>query len=336
MATTAIKRPTEFIRTLPSDDIRQIMWRFADRMELQMVIQAARGVARGPIARLVANGGRNSHEWTAQKSELLKEFDASGITSIFMDPEYGGYVSGPKNLALALIAFELAWVDAGAATGSLAGCLALGPIHERGTPEQVAYYMSRAVPPAPGEHRQTWRGAFCLTEPLPFVGVETGLLAGRVSVAEWDEGKEPILEVDKRGRFITNMGFANFVTAAVDSPRSTHQGQLHGHTRGNGPRHLRPRYAHPEAGPSAIFHLRSHLPPPRSGQSHRGRLHRQGRGHHSQLQPWRNHRSRVPAYARNRRHHDVGQVVEARSTGDPLPTRSLPRQRRGAARLAPL
>jgi alkylation response protein AidB-like acyl-CoA dehydrogenase len=224
MSTTAIKRPTEFIRTLPGDDIRQIMWRFADRMELQMVVQSARGVARGPIARLVANGGRNTHEWTAQKSELLKEFDASGITSIFMDPEYGGYVPGPKNLALALIAFELAWVDAGAATCSLAGCLALAPIHERGTAEQRAYYMSRAVPAMPGEDRQTWRGAFCLTEPLPFVGVETGLLAGRVSVAEWEDGHEPVLEVDKRGRFITNMGFANFVTAAVDSHDSRIKG----------------------------------------------------------------------------------------------------------------
>jgi alkylation response protein AidB-like acyl-CoA dehydrogenase len=38
-----------------------------------------------------------------------------------------------------------------------------------------------------------------------------------VKVAEWNEGQEPILQVDKRGRFITNMGFANFVTAAVDS-----------------------------------------------------------------------------------------------------------------------
>jgi len=35
-----------------------------------------------------------------------------------------------------LVAFELAWVDAGAATGSLAGCLALSPIHERGAHEQ--------------------------------------------------------------------------------------------------------------------------------------------------------------------------------------------------------
>ena len=214
MATTAIKPPTEFLRTLPGDDVRQILWRFSDRMDLQMLVQSTRAVARGPVARLVANGARNSHEWTAGKAALLADFDAAGITTAALEPEYGGYIEGPKNLALALIAFELAWVDAGAATGSLAGCLALAPIHERGTPEQKSYYKSRC---APGAEGSPWRGAFCLTEPLPFVGVETGLLAGRVRVADWGDGQEPVLEVDKRGRFITNMGFANFVTAAVES-----------------------------------------------------------------------------------------------------------------------
>jgi hypothetical protein len=116
-----------------------------------------------------------------------------------------------------MVAFELSWVDAGAATCSLAGNLGLSPIHERGTPEQRDTYMRRAVPPQPGEDRAIWRGAFSLTEPLPYVGVETGLLGGKVRVAEWEDGKEPVLQVDKRGRFITNMGFANFVTAAVDS-----------------------------------------------------------------------------------------------------------------------
>ena len=224
MAIPVAKRPVDYIRTLPADDVRQIMWRFADRMDLQMVVQSARAVARGPVARLVANGARNSHDWTAEKNAVLAEYDNAGLTSLFMEPEEGGYISGPKNLALALVAYELAWVDAGAATGSLAGFLALGPIHERGTDEQKAYYMSRCVPPAPGENRDVWRGAFCLTEPIPFVGVETGLLAGRVSIAEWEDGKEPVLEVDKRGRFITNMGFANFVTAAVDSGDSRIKG----------------------------------------------------------------------------------------------------------------
>ena len=205
------------LTTLPSDEVRQIMWRFTERYELQMLVQASRAVARGPVARLVAAGGRNSHEWTAEKNSLLQQYDESGITAASLAPEEGGYIAGPKNLVLALIAFELAWVDAGAATGSLAGNLGLAPIYERGTPEQRRKYVAGAAPLKPGETRKQVRAAFALTEPIPFVGVETGMLAGKVRVAEWKEGAEPVLQVDKRGRFITNMGFANVVTAAVDS-----------------------------------------------------------------------------------------------------------------------
>ncbi len=217
MASTATPVKPELLRTLPSDAARQIQWRFADRYDLQMLVQSARSVARGPVARLVANGGRNSHDWTPAKAELLEAFDKSGITAVFMEPEHGGFIAGPKNLALALVAFELAWVDGGAATASLAGCLALAPIHERGTPEQQTKYMQLAAPPQAGEDRKPWRGAFCLTEPIPYVGVDTGMLNGKIRIAEWKEGEEPTLQVEKRGRFITNIGFANFVTAAVDS-----------------------------------------------------------------------------------------------------------------------
>jgi alkylation response protein AidB-like acyl-CoA dehydrogenase len=217
MARTAPQTTQELLRTLPGDDVRQIMWSFADRYDLQMLVQATRGVARGPVARLAAGGGWNDHEWSERKNDLLAHYDASGITAAFMEPEEGGFISGPKNLALSLTAFELAWVDAGAATGALAGFLGLSPIHERGTPEQARHYMSLAAPAKPGEDRKPWRAAFALTEPIPYVGVDTGMLSGRVRVAEWKEGQEPILHVEKRGRFITNMGFANFVTAAVDS-----------------------------------------------------------------------------------------------------------------------
>src|ERR1035438_7831336 len=144
----------EFLRALPGDDVRQILWRFEDRFDLQMLVQSVRSVARGPVARLVAEGARNTHEWTPGKQALLQAFDESGITGVFMDPAQGGFIEGPKNLALALVAFELAWVDAGAATGSLAGCLALSPIHERGTQEQRDRYMALAAPPQPGEDRK--------------------------------------------------------------------------------------------------------------------------------------------------------------------------------------
>ncbi|HWQ52607.1 MAG TPA: acyl-CoA dehydrogenase family protein [Bryobacteraceae bacterium] len=214
---TAVQKSFETMRALPGDDVRQILWRFAGRYDLQMLVQSARAVARGTVAKLVAGGARNSHEWTPEKNAMLKAFDEAGITAVYMDPDEGGFIEGPKNLALALVAYELAWVDAGSATGALAGCLALSPIHERGTAEQKQHYMSLCAPPAPGEDRQPWRGAFALTEPLPYVGVETGLLGGKLRVSEWPEGGEPILHVDKRGRFITNMGFANFVTAAVES-----------------------------------------------------------------------------------------------------------------------
>src|SRR5208337_3384975 len=214
---TATRHKLEMLRTLPSDAARQIQWSFADRYDLQMLVQSVRAVARGTVARLVAQGGRNTHEWTPAKAEMLEAFDQSGITAVFMDPEQGGFIAGPRNLALALVAFELAWVDGGAATGSLASCLALAPIHERGTPEQQAKYMQLAAPPQAGEDRQPWRGSFCLTEPIPYVGVDTGMLNGKIRIAEWKEGEEPVLQVEKRGRFITNIGFANFVTAAVDS-----------------------------------------------------------------------------------------------------------------------
>ncbi len=211
----AVRRDT--LRTLPDDRVRQILWRFSDRYDLQLLVQAAREVARGPVARLVAAGGRHTHEWTPEKARLLEAFDESGLTALFADPEHGGFLAGPKNLALALVAFELAWVDGGAATSSLAQVLALAPIHERGTPEQRATYLRRTVPPPAGEARRPARGAFCLTEPLPYVGVETGLLGGKARIVEWREGEAPILQVDKRGRFITNMAFADFVAAAVDS-----------------------------------------------------------------------------------------------------------------------
>src|ERR1039457_4240591 len=132
MATVAVMEE-KIMLTLPGDAVRQIQWHFADRFDLQMLVQSARGVARGTVAQMVAAGERNTHEWTPGKCAMMEAFDRAGITSAFMEPEEGGFIVGPKNMALALAAFELAWVDGGAATASLAGFLALSPIHERGT-----------------------------------------------------------------------------------------------------------------------------------------------------------------------------------------------------------
>ncbi len=97
MATASSVHP-ETLRALPSDAARQMQWGFADRYDLQLLVQSTRAVARGPVARLVANGGRNSHEWTSAKAKLLGAFDGAGITGVFMEPEEGGLFAGPKNL----------------------------------------------------------------------------------------------------------------------------------------------------------------------------------------------------------------------------------------------
>jgi hypothetical protein len=96
MTVAAIERPIDSLRALPGDDVRQILWRYADRYDLQMLVQSVRAVARGPVARLVAQGARNTHEWTAEKQALLAAFDESGITGVFMDPAQGGFIEGPK------------------------------------------------------------------------------------------------------------------------------------------------------------------------------------------------------------------------------------------------
>ena len=212
-----MSEPQQTMKMLPGDEIRQIMWRYSDRFDIQMAVMGARSVARGLVAKLVADGQRNTHEWTEEKNAMYKAFDDSGITAAGLDMEYGGIIDGPRNLALSLISYELSWVDGGAATTSLVNNLALGPIVEKGTPEQRERYMKLCKPVQPGEDRKVWRGAFTLTEPLPYVGVDTGVLSGRLSVAEWKEGEEPMLLVEKRGRFITNMAVADFVTAAVDT-----------------------------------------------------------------------------------------------------------------------
>ena len=54
MALVALNEKSDSLRTLPGDDVRQIMWRFAERFDLQMLVQSTRAVARGPVARLVA------------------------------------------------------------------------------------------------------------------------------------------------------------------------------------------------------------------------------------------------------------------------------------------
>ena len=208
-----IERPT--MKMLPGDEVRQIMWRIAERYDIQMAIAGARSVARGLIAKLVADGQRKTHEWTPEKQSMFDAFDASGVTAATLNADCGGLFEGPRNLAESMLTYETAWVDNGAATSSFVNALAMGPIAELGTPEQKKRYMTLCAPG--NESGKTWRGPFALTEPLPYVGVDTGVLCGRVSIAEWKDGEEPMIRVEKRGRFITNIAIADYVTIAVNS-----------------------------------------------------------------------------------------------------------------------
>ena len=251
---------------------------------------------------MVAEGAATPTSGPEQKNALLEQYDAAGMTGVFMEPQQGGFIEGPKNLALALVAFELAWVDAGAATGSLAGHLALSPIHERGTQEQQDKYMSLAAPPRPGEDRKPWRGAFALTEPIPYVG-RRHRHAGRQGLASprGSDGEEPMLQVEKRGRFITNMGFANFVTAAVDSADARIKGTCMVILE-----EARSRAPSTAARPTKkLVHQLSSTNDPifsmtRPRLAHHRRLHGQGRRHRPEVLARRGDRGGVQAHPRDR------------------------------------
>lgn len=73
------------LQTLPGDHVRQIMWRYADRYDVQMVVQSSRAVARGVVAQLVAQGERNTHHWTERKNSMFPAFDEAGVTTAGLD-----------------------------------------------------------------------------------------------------------------------------------------------------------------------------------------------------------------------------------------------------------
>ena len=172
------------------------------------LIRSAREVARGLVARLVAEGQRDTYQWTAEKSELLDALDAAGVSSIFADPEYGGTITGPKNLATALAAFELAWVDGGAATCLVALGLALQPIIALGTDQQKATYLTAQCADV-GRSRHAGAGRFLPDRATALRGSRYRDAVGQSARRQWQDGETPVLHVQKRGRFTNNMDFAS-------------------------------------------------------------------------------------------------------------------------------
>ncbi|MGD0681496.1 MAG: acyl-CoA dehydrogenase family protein [Terracidiphilus sp.] len=182
------------------DKAHAILWRIADSAELLDVRLNARQTAQDRLAPLLEQA-HPSHGWTEEKSHVLRALDALGLTSILASARSG------LSLRLALTVWELAYVDAGVATCSLSGSLAQMPIRDFGTEPQRDRYLGRA---------DLRHGALCLTEPLPGAGADAISLTGRMSIAGESTDGEPLLEIHKRGRFISHMDFAQFVVAAVE------------------------------------------------------------------------------------------------------------------------
>ena len=87
MEENKVERAT--MKMLPGDEVRQIMWRFAERYDIQMAVAGARQTARSVVARLVANGQRFTHEWTAEKQSLFDDVavetpSGNGIENTFI------------------------------------------------------------------------------------------------------------------------------------------------------------------------------------------------------------------------------------------------------------
>lgn len=182
------------------DELHWRLWRIADRSALLPVVQSARHLASEVVVPLLALGARTSCGWTPQKAQLIAKLDANRLNSILPSLQQG------ITMPLALAAWELACVDGGAAVNLLSGSMAQMPILDFGTRQQRDRYLGN------GGLRH---GALCLTEPIPGAGTDALFLTGSYEMTSGMIDGEPALHIEKRGRFISHMDFADFVVAAV-------------------------------------------------------------------------------------------------------------------------
>jgi hypothetical protein len=181
-------------------DAHRSMWGLSSDPRLCELRETARRIARDVVMPALAAGAADSPGWTAAKAAVLQALDRA------LPPP------GPT-LSLALVAAELAVADGGAATSLLSGYLAHSVVRDFGTPEQRARYLDRERYP---------HAALCLTEPPPGAGVDALTLTGTARLVVLPgaapSGAAPMLDVEKRGRLISHMEFADFVLLAVDFP----------------------------------------------------------------------------------------------------------------------
>jgi hypothetical protein len=180
------------------------MWRLAADTRLCELRESARRIARDVVTPAIAAGAADSPGWTPAKAAVL-DHCRTGLLACPLP-------SAPA-VSLGLVAAELAVADGGAATSLLSGYLAHSVVSDFGTSEQRARYLDRVRYP---------HAALCLTEPPPGAGVDALTLTGTARLVVLPDaappGAEPLLDVEKRGRLISHMEFADFVLLAVDSP----------------------------------------------------------------------------------------------------------------------
>jgi hypothetical protein len=300
VATTPELANKQSLQTLPNDAVRQIMWRFADRFDFQMLVQSTREVARGPVARLVAQGGRRYHRGPEEPGA-----GAGGLRAGLGGRRRGDLQPG-GNLAYAPIHER--------GTRSSAPTTWPGPARSRARTASVARRLRahRAHPLRGRRHRRAGRqGARRRVEG----GRGAGAAGGQARPLHHQHGLRQLRH--RRRGFGDPRIKGSCMVILEEATRALFD-------RGAPTKKLVHQLSSTATRSSAC----------RPGQPHHRRLHDQGRGDRAQLQPRRGDRGRVPPHAR-----DGGLMTSAkllgRRAGDPLPARPLPR-RRGAAGLAAL
>ena len=285
MTLAAIEHPTDTLRALPGDDVRQILWRFADRYDLQMLVQSVRAVARGPVARLVAAGARNTHEWTADKQALLQSFDESGIT---------GRVHGSVAGRLHRGAEEPGAGAGGLRTGlggrrgrdrepgRLPGTLADPRARHTGAARSL-YGALRAT--AAGRRSQAVARRFLFDRADP-LRRRRNRNAGRQGADQRVGGRGGAHAAGGKARPVHHEhGLRQFRDGRGGIGRSAHQRHVYGDSGRRRPGNFRPGHTDAQTGPPALLHAGSDFRAQCTGQPDHRRLHGEGRRDRAEVQP---------------------------------------------------
>jgi hypothetical protein len=251
---TAAEKSFETLRTLPGDDVRQILWRFAG--PLRPADAGAVGARGGPRSGRPAGGGRRPQHARLDAGEGRA---AEGTSTNPASPASSWTRRGRLHRRA-----EEPGAGAGGFRAGLGGrrrrhrqpgraCLALSPIHERGTPEQRSHYMSLCAPAQPGEDRSPGAARSPSPSRSPTWASRPACWAARcASPSGRRAGAHP---PGGQARPLHHQhGLRQLRHRRGGFGRPAHQGHLHGDPGGGRSGRLRPRHAHPQAGAPALLH----------------------------------------------------------------------------------